>query len=192
MSREQAPVAPACCRSTPARWHAKDFGGGAETTLLPFLTKEFKPKHLYFSDFWGWNCSLLLTAWQRGSDGWGHLSGTVSVSAHLILKHMMEYLCMWLQRCHFLSDRSYQATEGWYDVMCSVYSIFQMKALWTSPYINMHYRVHTPSLFFSFSFFSPQPPVTLRQPGTTLLVNTAQTNWREIIPALMLLNPNTR
>lgn len=83
----------------------------------------------------------------EGVGGRGNnLSGTVSVSERLILTHMMEYLCMWMQCCHFLSDRSYQATRRRCDVMCSVYSIFQMKALWTSPYINMHYHVLTPSL----------------------------------------------
>lgn len=105
-----------------------------------------------------------------------HLTGTVS--AHFSHKHMKEYLCMWQECCQFLSDRSYQASKGWYDVMCSAYSIFQMKALWTSSYINMHYHVLTPALFFH--------RLTLRQPSTTLAVNTAQTNWREIIPALML------
>lgn len=106
-------------------------------------------KQLVLRESYG--AEIVNSMWQWGGggrerEGQQHLSSTVSVSERLILKHTMEYLCMWMPCCHFLSDRSYQATLRWYDVMCSVYSIFQMKALWTSPYINTHYHVLTPSL----------------------------------------------
>lgn len=107
-----------------------------------------------------------------GREGKQHLSSTVSVSERLILKHTMEYLCMWMQCCHFLSDRSYQATLRWYDVMCSVYSIFQMKALWTSPYINTHYHVLTPSLSL--------PPPTPRHDRGNLARHSLLTQRKQI------------
>lgn len=57
--------------------------------------------------------------------------------------------------------------------MCSVYSIFQMEALWSSSNVNPDQRVLI--LLFLHLLISVQES----QPPT---VNTARTNWREIIP----------
>ena len=145
-------IAQARCHA-PAPWHTKHFS--AKITNRRFhknsLPSWFAPNNVGFSGSHQ-SCEA-----ENVHSHCKYISQALYL--HIKINHKQIRVCMHVSvmlidlcGCQFLSDRSYQAAVGWCDMTRSVYSIFQMKALRTSSYINMHQPC---SLSCSLPLYSP-------------------------------------